>query len=169
MSKAFTKEDGNDEPPVFHSRFPILPANFRNLITTNGRTQLEAELTILQAKHRAATVDEAKRLKLEIEDLSGRLATQEIVPPLDAVPDKVMFGTTVKILGDDGVQRIYAIVGTDEADAEVGRISWTSPLARALLHQPVGGVVTVRTPNGDNEVEIIAICLPHPAKTHSKI
>jgi transcription elongation factor GreB len=58
----------------------------------------------------------------------------------------------------EGPEKIYRIVGIDEADIERGHISWTSPLARALLDGRSGDVVKVRTPAGEQELEIVEVC-----------
>jgi transcription elongation factor GreB len=69
----------------------------------------------------------------------------------------VRFGATVTVANDGGSERTYTIVGIDEADASRGLISWVSPLGRALLRRSEGDVVTVRTPRGDEEIEIVGV------------
>jgi len=159
LSKAFTKDDGVDEPPLVHSRFPPLAANFRNFITAAGRAALEVELENLRSR-RDESRDrdhDLKRLTQEIDILTSRLATQEVMPVLAAEPDRVMFGTTVRILDAGNAEREYTLVGVDETNVAIGQISWTSPLARALLNQPVGQIVKVSTPKGEGAVEILAV------------
>jgi transcription elongation GreA/GreB family factor len=69
----------------------------------------------------------------------------------------VCFGATVALLDEDERRLGYTIVGEDEADAEHGKVSWISPLARALMDARVGDMVTWRRPSGDAELEIVAI------------
>ena len=70
------------------------------------------------------------------------------------------FGATVKILDEDGKVHRFAIVGDDEADVTAGRISWASPLAKAMIGAKVGDTVIWRRPAGDAEVEIAGIIYP---------
>ncbi|MEK7738043.1 MAG: GreA/GreB family elongation factor, partial [Pseudomonadota bacterium] len=71
--------------------------------------------------------------------------------------DQVFFGATVSIADADGAEASYQIVGVDEADATTGRISWISPLARALMKARAGDLVRFQSPAGIREIEIIAI------------
>ena len=71
--------------------------------------------------------------------------------------DQVFFGATVTLMQEDGVEKIYSIVGIDDADVSRGRISWISPLAKALIKAREGDTVTVRTPGGDESLEIVRI------------
>ncbi len=69
----------------------------------------------------------------------------------------MFFGATVTVADTDGHESTYAIVGIDEADAARGRIAWISPMARALLKAREGDVVSVHTPDGRREVEIVDV------------
>ena len=70
----------------------------------------------------------------------------------------MVFGATVELENlEDGAKMTYQIVGDDEADLEVNKISISSPIARALIRKEAGDVVNVVTPGGDREVEIIAV------------
>jgi transcription elongation factor GreB len=69
----------------------------------------------------------------------------------------VFFGATVTIADASGKESTYAIVGIDEADAGRGRIAWISPMARALLKAREGDSVSVQTPDGRREVEIVEV------------
>lgn len=71
--------------------------------------------------------------------------------------DKVLFGCTVTIENEEGVERVLSIVGVDEIDTQRGRISWVSPVGQALLGAHEGDEVTVRTPGGDEEFEITQV------------
>jgi transcription elongation factor GreB len=69
----------------------------------------------------------------------------------------VFFGATVEVCDDAGCRSSYCIVGVDEADVARGHISWVSPLARVLLKLRVGDVAMLRTPNGESELEVLAV------------
>ena len=71
--------------------------------------------------------------------------------------DRVYFGATVTVADESGAERTVSIVGVDELDPARGRVSWISPIATALLKASVGDVVTLRTPRGNEELEILAI------------
>ncbi|NBR43399.1 MAG: transcription elongation factor GreB, partial [Verrucomicrobia bacterium] len=71
--------------------------------------------------------------------------------------EQVFFGATVTYCDSKGVERTISIVGQDEVDPPRGRISWISPVARALTKAREGDVVTLRTPAGIEELEIIAL------------
>ena len=79
-----------------------------------------------------------------------------------AQPDKsrIWFGATVTLADEDDNERVVTLVGEDEADAGAGRISFESPLARAIRSAAVGDVRTVRLPAGEREYEVVAINYP---------
>ncbi len=94
-----------------------------------------------------------------IKDLEGKLSHAQIIDVSEmTATGRVIFGSTV-LLGDEetGKEITYQIVGEDEADAKAGMISYTSPIARALIGKEEGDVVVVRAPGGDREVEIIEV------------
>ena len=94
-----------------------------------------------------------------IKDLEGKLSHAQIINVAEmTATGRVRFGSTV-LLGDEesGNEITYQIVGEDEADAKAGMISYTSPIARALIGKEEGDVVVVRAPNGDRKVEIIEV------------
>ncbi len=91
-----------------------------------------------------------------IQEIEGKLSNS-IVIDVTTMPQtgKVIFGTTVTIINcDTDEEKKYRIVGEDESDVSAGRISVTSPIARALVGKEEGDVVIVKTPGGDVEYEI---------------
>ncbi len=94
-----------------------------------------------------------------IADIEGKLSNAQIidVTEIDA-GGKVVFGATVEIENIDNEEvTTYQIVGVDEADIKQGRISVSSPIARGLIGKEVEDVVTINTPSGDKEYEILSI------------
>jgi transcription elongation factor GreB len=89
--------------------------------------------------------------------LSKSLDRAEVVDNSGKKHERVQFGATVTILYETGDEREVTIVGVDELDANDARVSWRSPLARALLTAKVGDTVTVRAPRGPARVEIVAV------------
>jgi transcription elongation factor GreB len=71
--------------------------------------------------------------------------------------DQVFFGATVIVMDRDGAEKTYSIVGIDETDLSRGRISWISPLATALIKGREGDTVIVKTPGGDEMLEVVGI------------
>jgi transcription elongation factor GreB len=106
-----------------------------------------------------------RQIDARVRFLRKRLERVQVVDPAaQAKRDQVFFGATVTYarLSDDA-EITVTIVGVDEADAETGRISWVSPVARALLGARVGDSRRVRTPGGVEEVEVVAV--RYPART----
>lgn len=151
----------------------------KNYITPTGLRRLEEEFRTLKYKERpeitqvvawaAENGDRSengdyiygkKRLR-EIDSrmrfLAKRIESAEVIDPKLQNFGEVRFGATVTILDDNDIQKSYSIVGVDEVDASAGRISWKSPLARALLNKKSGDIVTVVTPKGQQEVEIVMV------------
>jgi transcription elongation GreA/GreB family factor len=101
-------------------------------------------------------------LDARLAELEDRLASAELVSPERLSHDEVRFGAQVTVRDGSGEQRVYRIVGVDEADARKGSVAFVSPLARALLGKHAGDSASVRTPQGDQEIEVIAIEYPQP-------
>ena len=91
-----------------------------------------------------------------IQEIEGKLADAQVID-IAKIPagDKVIFGVTVTLIDvDTDEETTYKIVGEDEADLKIGKISVMSPIARALIGKSTGDAVTVSTPGGDREYEI---------------
>jgi transcription elongation factor GreB len=157
-----------------------LPAGSRNYITPNGYTRLKTELKHLLDRERPDVVKAVswaasngdrsenadyiygKRRLREIDRrirfLTKRLDLAEIVDPAAREwTDQVFFGATVRIAREDDSEQVLSIVGIDEIDTERGRISWVSPMARALTKAREGDTVTLHTPAGVEDVEIVEV------------
>ena len=94
----------------------------------------------------------------QIASLEDKLARAQVIDPPDRPPDNVQFGVTVLLSdSDSGDEITYTIVGDDEANPNQGRISLSSPVARALINKRVDETVIVRAPKGDRELEILEI------------
>ena len=164
MSKAFTKDEGEGarEAPALPLGAP-LPPGARNYVTPAGAAALRARLAEAQAAlDQARAAGESSRVQLaqqRLEFLAERNAIlEEVQPPATAASSSsVRFGASVQLTDDEARERRVQIVGIDEADAAHGRISWTSPLARALLGHLTGDEVRVDTPQGIVTFEIVAI------------
>lgn len=89
--------------------------------------------------------------------LQGRLDHIEVIDPAGVTSHVVQFGATVTVADEEGKQAVYKIVGADEIDTAGGRISWMSPMAKALLGKRAGDIAIVRRPIGDIEIEIVRV------------
>jgi len=89
------------------------------------------------------------QVEAQIADLEDRVSRAQIIDPTTLGGDRVVFGATVTLMDEDDKKVTYQIVGLAEADAKIGRISYESPLARALIGKSVGDEVEVTVPSGD--------------------
>jgi transcription elongation factor GreB len=162
MSRAFVKGDDSDLSGEEVPERPVSP--YPNYVTPLGLTQLRNKYEALIARHaqlKAAGEDFDKPKLTEIErDLryfSQRLDSAIPVDVSSEPQDEVHFGATVKAETGEGEVHEFTIVGEDEADVATGKVSWQSPLARALIGARVGDTVRWRRPAGDTELEILEI------------
>jgi transcription elongation factor GreA len=89
------------------------------------------------------------QIEASIADLESKLSRAQIIDPTELSGDKIVFGATVTLLDEDDKPIRYQIVGETEADAKLGRISYNSPLGRALIGRRVDDEVEVTVPSGD--------------------
>jgi transcription elongation factor GreB len=177
VSKAFTRE--GDAPEEELEVEAPTPRGAKNYITPAGHARLKSELKSLVEVERPELVKTVawaasngdrsenadylygkKRLR-EVERrmrfLMKRLEIAEVVDPRDQDQDRAFFGATVTYRDAGGGEHTVSIVGTDEVDPARGRVSWVSPIARALLKSGEGDAVTLRTPAGDEALKVLRI------------
>ncbi|HSD60839.1 MAG TPA: GreA/GreB family elongation factor [Burkholderiales bacterium] len=167
MSRAFVKEP--DSPPDEILERP--QSEHPNYITPEGLEQLRAQLRALEESRAALgdVTDDPKRqqqlteVERELHYLQGRIDRALVVDPASQPTDEVVFGAIVEVIDGEGQTQQFAIVGEDEADAAGGKVSWMSPLAKAMLGARVGDTVTWQRPAGNVELDITAIRYP-PAR-----
>lgn len=179
MSKAFVKDEVAVEEDEEDSGAP-LPVGGKNYMTPAGHARLQAEFTHLVKVERPEVVSVVswaagngdrsengdyiygkKRLReidRRLRFLGKRLDNAEVVDPTrQENRDCVYFGATVTVIDQNGEEFTYSIVGLDETDPGRGRISWVSPLARALIRARLGDSVHFQSPGGPRELEIVDI------------
>ena len=177
MNKAFTKESDDENEPEKSETFSL---TMKNYVTPTGFAALQNELRQLLSEERPKVVETVrwaagngdrsengdyiygKRRLREIDRrvryLTKRIDHAEVVDPvLQKNLTKVFFGATVTYALKDGTEMTVKIVGIDEADLAKGKISWISPVAKALMKAEVGDVVELQTPAGVERVEILGI------------
>jgi transcription elongation factor GreB len=177
MSKAFVKEEGGADDDEDAATPKPAPGG-KNYITPAGYARLEAELRKLVELERPEVVKTVawaaslgdrsenadyiygKRRLREIDRrvrfLIKRLESAQVVHSAGRETDQVFFGATVKIRTQAETKEI-TIVGVDEADPARGQVSWISPMAKALLKAREGDVVTLRSPAGEEQLEILEV------------
>jgi transcription elongation factor GreB len=184
MNKAFTREsEDEDEDGDAPENASPLPAGSKNYMTPAGFARLKSELDELLGRERpelVATIAWAagngdrsengdyiygKRRLREVDRrirfLIKRLDAAEVVDPMarrdEGEDDRVYFGATVTVRNGRDEERTVSIVGVDEIDTTRGYISWVSPMARALLKAREGDTVTLNTPGGVEDLDVVHV------------
>lgn len=180
MNKAFVREgDGDDDEDQAPSL--RIPAGSRNYITPVGYARLKDELEHLVKRERPHVVDivawaasngdrsengdyiygkrRLREIDRRIRFLTKRIEMAEVVDPLrQGENDQIFFGARVTVADPEGEEQTYTIVGIDEADLTRGRISWISPLARALIKAREGDSIRFQSPAGVRELDVVDVC-----------
>ena len=186
MSKAFTKESDSDddehsEAAEEAAHAPL--AGVKNYITPRGLQRLRDELRFLLARERPAVTEvvawaagngdrsenadyqygkrRLREIDRRIRFLTKRIDAAEVVDPetprRGRAATHVFFGATVRYANATGTERTVSIVGLDEVDLDRNRISWISPLARALMKSGPGDRVVLLAPGGAEELHILEV------------
>jgi len=178
MSKAFVKESQAEPEEEEARENSAIPAGGKNYISPPGFARLKAELKQLVEIERPEVVNTVrwaaalgdrsenadylygkKRLReidRRVRFLIKHLEAAEIVHSAGRDSDQIFFGATVKVKTDAEIQEI-TILGVDEVDPARGKVSWISPIAKALLKAREGDTVTLRTPSGEKKLEIVEV------------
>jgi transcription elongation factor GreB len=180
MSKAFTREDAAPEDDFEGEEENPIPPGSKNYLTPAGWRRMRDEVKWLVNTERPAVTQVVswaaglgdrsenadyiygkKRLReidRRIRYLTRRLEVAEVVDPATREDtDQVFFGATVTYMTAGGTESTVRIVGIDETDPSKHYVSWISPVARALIKAREGDTVHLRTPGGDEELEILAV------------
>jgi len=178
MSKAFTRESDSDDELELDAEV-VQPGGFRNYITPAGYKRLNDELARLWEVDRPKLVEtitwaasngdrsengdyiygkrKLREIDRRIRFLSKHIDSALVVDNAGKDHELVYFGATVTVADESGNERTVSIVGIDELDPARGRVSWISPIAKALLKATTGDVVTLRTPRGNEQLEVVEI------------
>ena len=164
MSRAFVNEErfeqaGGEElvdRPI--SEFP-------NYVTPTGALELQtleeslmAQLAPLKAsKDETYNKDKVAEIERDLRYVRARLDSAILVDPKTQSHETVLFGASIEVEDDEGNQHTFHIVGEDEADANINKVSWVSPLAKSLIGQKIGDTVTWQRPVGNINLEILDI------------
>lgn len=163
MSRGFVKEDdlehaGTDLPERPLSEHP-------NYVTPLGLQQLQQQSATLDQQRQALAPrkdDQIAQQRLAMVErdmryISARLEQAILVEPANQAKDAVLFGARVTVEDEEGETQLFTIVGEDEADIAANKVSWVSPLAKALLGHKIGDSVTWQRPAGNLMLKITAI------------
>jgi len=156
------------------TKYPITPEGLKKLQEELKRLKAVERPKVIEAIAEArghgdisenAEYDAAKEqqafLEKKIREIENKVANADVVDPAAMTTERVVFGLQVKVQDlDSGEEISYQIVGVDEADIALQRISISSPVARALIGKTVGDVVQVQIPRGLRELEILDISNP---------
>ena len=164
MSRAFVNEErfeqaGGEElvdRPI--SEFP-------NYVTPTGALELQtleeslmAQLAPLKAsKDETFNKDKVAEIERDLRYVRARLDSAILVDPKTQSHETVLFGASIEVEDDEGNKHTFHIVGEDEADATINKVSWVSPLAKSLIGQKIGDTVTWQRPVGNINLEILDI------------
>lgn len=164
MSRAFVNEErfeqaGGEElvdRPISEHPNYVTPTGALELQTLEE--SLLAELDALKATAEDTFAkDKVAELERDLRYVRARLDSVILVDPKTQSHETVLFGATVEVEDGEGSRHTFHIVGEDEADATINKVSWVSPLAKSLIGQKVGDTVNWQRPVGDISLEILDI------------
>lgn len=167
VSRAFVKEQDGNFPDDDVTELP--QSDEPNYVTPHGLQLLRERHAQLAAKQAQLTKSgqddtvmkpELREIERELHFVAARLDRAIVVDPATQPQDEARFGAEVLVRDVDGKQHRFAIVGQDEADIAQGKISWASPLAKALSGSHVGDVVEWQRPAGASRLEVEQITYP---------
>jgi transcription elongation factor GreB len=164
MSRGFVKEDDQEEVPIVPQR-AYLPEGVTNFVTRAGIDQLLAEKQMLihEKDNLSSTNENEKRIALnfinaKLQLLNNRIAEARVVDLKEQPQSEIRFGATVTLKTEVSVKtQVFQIVGVDEANIAQGKISFISPLAKALINKKVGDKITLKRDREDIVFEIMDI------------
>ena len=150
-------------------KVPMLAEGYERL-TADLRTLREERPRIVDAIEEArahgdlsenaeyhAAKERQGQVEAQIGDLEDKISRAQIIDPKTLSGDKIIFGATVTLLDEDDKPVKYQIVGQTEADAAKGRISYSSPLARALIGKTEGDAFELSAPCGTKDYEVVSV------------
>jgi transcription elongation factor GreB len=164
MSRGFVKEDDQEEIPLVPQR-AYLPEGVTNFVTPEGMNQLLEERQILNnEKEDLTAINENERrialnfINAKLQLLNNRIATARIVNPAEQPQNEIRFGALVTLRETTSKKvQSFQIVGVDEADISKGKISFVSPLARAMINKKKGDNINFKRDKENISFEILNI------------
>jgi len=163
MSRAFVNEERFEQAGDDVVERPI--SAHPNYVTPTGALELQtleeslmAELEALKsAAEDTFAKDKIAEIERDLRYVRARLDSSILVDPKTQSHETVLFGATVEVEDEEGTKHAVHIVGEDEADASINKVSWVSPLAKSLIGHKIGDTVTWQRPVGNINLEILDI------------
>ena len=153
----------NEKVPMLEEGYRALEAELKNLKSVERPAVVQAieearahgDLSENAEYH--AAKEKQGHIEGRIMELEGKISRAQVIDPTSLSGETVVFGATVTMLDENDDEVVYQIVGADEGDVKIGRISYQSPIARALIGKRVEDEVEVKAPGGDRYYEITKI------------
>ncbi len=176
MSRGFVKEDDQEEVPIVPQR-AYLPEGVANFVTPFGMSQLLAENLMLEnEKGNLTNISEnEKRIELnfinaKLQLLNNRIAESRIVNLNEQAQNEIRFGATITLRAEaSGNTQTFQIVGVDEADISMGKVSFVSPIARVLINKKNGDEVILKQAGKDIVFDITGISYIYDKNSLNKL
>ena len=164
MSRGFVKEDDQEEVPLVPPRAD-LPAGTENFVTQNGMDALLEEKEDLLHQQESLDLSHEKEYRIsfnhinaKLQLLNERITSAKIIDQKKLPEDEIHFGVTVTFKNiETSINQTFQLVGVDEANISKGKLAFTTPLAKALLHKKVGEKAILKLGEKENIFEIVKI------------
>lgn len=164
MSRGFVKEDDQEEVPLVPPRAD-LPAGTENFVTKNGMDALLEEKEDLLRQQESLDLSQEKEYRIsfnhinaKLQLLNERITSAKIIDQKKLPEDEIHFGVTVTFKNiETNINQTFQLVGVDEANISKGKLAFTTPLAKALLHKKVGEKAILKLGEKENIFEIVKI------------
>ncbi len=153
----------NEKVPMLEDGYRRLEAELKNLKSVERPSVVQAieearahgDLSENAEYH--AAKEKQGHIEYRIMELEGKLSRAQVIDPSTLSGDRIVFGATVTLADEDDEEVIYQIVGADEGDVKKGKVSYQSPIARALIGRRVADEVEVKTPSGERYYEVMKV------------
>ena len=164
MSRGFVKEDDQEELPLVPPRAD-LPAGTENFVTQNGMDALLEEKEDLLRQQESLDLSQEKEYRIsfnhinaKLQLLNERITSAKIIDQKKLPEDEIHFGVTVTFKNiETNINQTFQLVGVDEANISKGKLAFTTPLAKALLHKKVVEKAILKLGEKENIFEIVKI------------
>ncbi len=164
MSRGFVKEDDQEETPIVPPR-AALPAGVSNYVTANGLAQLKLEEESMSNELKLLVEESAESNRIHINFTTAKMRLLEerirsaiVVDVANQIQNQVHFGAKITVYKESEKSEFrYQIVGVDEANISQNKVSFLSPIAKALRNKKLGDGLILHTPQGDSSMKIVKI------------
>ncbi len=166
MSRGFVKEDDQEDVPLVTPR-AHLPIGVQNYVTPNGLEELQKEQQLLIKERTLLKEQSSDDNRVQINHITAKLRLLEerihsakLIHLENQPQEEVHFGALITLSEENAEPSQYQIVGVDEANVSLNKISFLSPLAKVLMHKRVGETILLKTPKGNRTLKIMQVQYP---------